>query len=79
MRCFLWPLSLMKPIIPILKGRRGAGMRSLPACHPLVGRGQDQCSLQPRGCFTLHGWGSTPYVSNVCAFLKKFSSEVAGV
>lgn len=31
------------------------------------------------GALTLQGWGSTPYVSRVCAFLRKFSSEVAGV
>lgn len=28
---------------------------------------------------TLQGCGSTPYVSKVCAFLRKFSSAIAGV
>ena len=50
---------------PNIEGVGGAGMRSLPACHPLVGGGQDRCGLQPQGGLTLHGWGSTPYVSNV--------------
>lgn len=32
-------------------------------------------SVQP----TLHGWGSTPYVSNIWAFWRKLSSDVSGV
>lgn len=28
---------------------------------------------------TLHGWGSTPYVSSIWAFWRKFSSDVSGV
>lgn len=28
---------------------------------------------------TLQGWGSTPYVSNIWAFCRKFRSDVSGV
>lgn len=48
---------------PRCKRRKAAAVRER--------MGPPQCTLQ--GC------GSTPYVSKVCAFLRKFSSAVAGV
>lgn len=37
---------------------------------------RDKCAFVKR---TLHGWGSTPYVSNIWAFWRKLSSDVSGV
>lgn len=40
-----------------------------------IGWAEWPSSVQP----TLHGWGSTPYVSNIWAFWRKLSSDVSGV
>lgn len=54
--------------------RNGKTKRSL--CIKMhIGWAEWPSSVQP----TLHGWGSTPNVSNIWAFWRKLSSDVSGV